>query len=119
MHSRSMGYSSLASQALPASLLLVAFVVELVNHTHSPYLITHTFLSSLSSLAIIATGKFQNTQPMIVITAVRSHHNTLVVEDQTSVPVPIQYQTNSEEYLPRGLFALLLESGGFVSSSVL
>lgn len=60
-----MGYSSLASQALSAPPFLAAFVVVLVttyfsdrNRTRSPYLITHALLSSISYLAIAATGHF-------------------------------------------------------------
>ena len=60
-----MGYSSLASQALSAPPFLVAFVVVLVttyfsdrNRTRSPYLIIHALLSSISYLAIAATGHF-------------------------------------------------------------
>lgn len=60
-----MGYSSLASQALSAPPFLVAFAVVLVttyfsdrNRTRSPYLITHALLSSISYLAIAATGHF-------------------------------------------------------------
>lgn len=62
-----MGYSSLASQALSAPPFLVAFIVVLVttyfsdrNRTRSPYLIIHALLSSLSYLAIAATGHYHS-----------------------------------------------------------
>lgn len=65
-----MGYSSLHSQALSAPPYLVAFVVVLATayisdrtHTRSPYLIALALLSSLSYLAIAATGYFHDHLP--------------------------------------------------------
>lgn len=65
LHICSMGYSSLQAQALSAPPYLVAFVVVLLtayasdrSRSRSPYLIAHAIISSLSYLAIAATGYF-------------------------------------------------------------
>lgn len=60
-----MGYSSLASQALSAPPYLIAFVLVLItayasdrSQSRSSYLILHALISSVSYLAIAATGYF-------------------------------------------------------------
>lgn len=62
-----MGYSSLQAQALSAPPYIVAFIVVLItayasdrSRSRSPYLIAHALISSLSYLAIAATGYFHS-----------------------------------------------------------
>lgn len=65
-----MGYTPLTSQALSAPPYLLAFLIVLATAytsdrtgTRSPYLIAHALVSSLSYLAIAATGYFHTHLP--------------------------------------------------------
>jgi MFS family permease len=73
-----MGYSSLHAQALSAPPYIFAFVIVLLtayasdrSRSRSPYLIAHALISSMSYLAIAATGYFHSRLPPWLHTFIR------------------------------------------------
>jgi MFS transporter, ACS family, DAL5 transporter family protein len=78
LYSGSMGYSSLASQALSAPPYLVAFFAVLItaslsdrDRVRSPYLIIHALLSAVAYLTIGVTGHFHSYIPPITHILIR------------------------------------------------